>query len=150
MEIIEHGSPRRGGSNPASYGDVDTNLEPHAIAPDGRGGALISGAFGETDRLIGATGATVFRVDSAGLIDWAMKAQPGGVIRFTTCGERRKYKPAAAVHTAPAAVPASSELRTCESFCAARSSASRRASNACIRLRIRSSAASSALDDDML
>ena len=76
-----------------------------------------------------------------------MKAQPGGVIRFTTCGERRKYKPAAAVHTAPAAAPASSELRTCESFCAARSSASRRASNACIRLRIRSSAASSALDD---
>ena len=34
-----------------------------------------------------------------------MKAQPGGVIRFTTCGERRKYKPAAAVHTAPAAAP---------------------------------------------
>ena len=30
-------------------------------------------------------------------------AQPGGVIRFTTCGERRKYKPAAAVHAAPAA-----------------------------------------------
>ena len=40
-----------------------------------------------------------------------MKAQPGGVIRFTTCGERRKYKPAAAVHKPKSLAPILPEPR---------------------------------------